>query len=113
SRWNDGYRVDFGPSRSTRCTCAFRPTEPFAVATRNVRFTSTPDECALPVCVNTGHSLSASWKGQVDPKPTIKIGLMNELEAHESGLWLKSCRRLKVGGSTLPGSMIRALPLKA
>jgi hypothetical protein len=51
--------------------------------------------------------------GQLDPKPTIKVGSMNEREAHESGLWLKSCWRLKVGGSTLPGSMIKALRLKA
>ena len=27
---------------------------------------------------------------------TIKIGPMNEREAHESGLWLKSCWRLKL-----------------
>jgi hypothetical protein len=38
--WRFG--ADSGPSRSEPLRARFRPTEPFAVATHDVRFTSTP-----------------------------------------------------------------------
>jgi hypothetical protein len=43
TRWNAGFRPESGPSRGDRCTRASRPIEPFAVVTRYVRSTSTPD----------------------------------------------------------------------
>jgi hypothetical protein len=42
------------------------------------------------VSADTGHSPRLCRTGQIDPEPTLNIGLMKAREAPESGLWLKA-----------------------
>jgi hypothetical protein len=51
---NGGYGADSGPSRADPHTRAIRPTVPFAVATRNVRLTSTPAGRSAQIADNSG-----------------------------------------------------------
>jgi hypothetical protein len=44
-----------------------------------------------------GHSMRPSLTRAVDPRATFRIGLVNEQEARESGLWLKVPRCVRTG----------------